>query len=223
MLWPNREQARSHIGFVVLERFAGDADAQGMARTWRQCHHVIHHIRRLDAQHPLPAIVRQIAERRRTLDPRVPDDRRARSTAGQLDAPFPRRIDDAQPCRRIEVDAVGLASKAQITGLDDWKTVIQSGDLHFAGETDRIYLNTPTTLSIVDPAWERRIELTSSGSRSAVIWNPWIERAAAFSDMADDGWQRMLCIETANVMEDVVTLAPGASHTLGVSIASKPL
>ena len=56
-----------------------------------------------------------------------------------------------------------------------------------------------------------------------MIWNPWIERAAAFSDMADDGWQRMLCIETANVMDDVVTLLPGATHTLGVSVASKPL
>ena len=41
--------------------------------------------------------------------------------------------------------------------------------------------------------------------------------------MADDGWQRMLCIETANVMDDVITLEPGASHTLGVSIASKRL
>ena len=30
-------------------------------------------------------------------------------------------------------------------------------------------------------------------------------------------------IETANVMEDIITLAPGASHTLGVSIASKRL
>ncbi|MCY1188130.1 Aldose 1-epimerase [compost metagenome] len=99
----------------------------------------------------------------------------------------------------------------------------QSGDLHFTGETDRIYLDTPSRLSIVDPTWERRIELTSTGSRSAVIWNPWTERAAQFSDMADDGWQRMLCIETANVLGDVVTLAPGASHTLGVSIGSKSL
>jgi glucose-6-phosphate 1-epimerase len=33
----------------------------------------------------------------------------------------------------------------------------------------------------------------------------------------------MLCIETANVMDDVVTLAAGASHTLGVSIGSTPL
>jgi glucose-6-phosphate 1-epimerase len=33
----------------------------------------------------------------------------------------------------------------------------------------------------------------------------------------------MLCIETANVMGDVVTLAPGASHTLGVSVGAKTL
>ena len=123
--------------------------------------------------------------------------------------------------RTVQVE--GLDGSKYIETLDDWKTLGQTADLRFTGETDRIYLDTPPTLSIVDPDWQRRIELTSSGSRSAVIWNPWTERAAAFSDMANDGWQRMLCIETANVMDDVVTLAPGASHTLSVSIASKPL
>jgi glucose-6-phosphate 1-epimerase len=123
--------------------------------------------------------------------------------------------------RNVQVE--GLDGLGYIETLEDWTTRQQSGDLRFTGETDRIYLNVPPLLSIVDPTWERRIELTSTGSRTAVIWNPWIDRAAAFSDMADDGWQRMLCIETANVMGDVVTLAPDASHTLGVSIGSKPL
>lgn len=123
--------------------------------------------------------------------------------------------------RQVHVE--GLDGLTYIETLEDWKAKPQVGDLHFAGETDRIYLDTPPTLSIVDSAWERRIELTSRGSRSAVIWNPWVDRAAAFSDMADDGWQRMLCIETANVMDDVVALAPGASHTLGVSLGSKSL
>lgn len=123
--------------------------------------------------------------------------------------------------RNVQVE--GLDGLSYIDTTKDWSTVTQAGDLAFTGETDRIYLNTPSKLSLVDAAWERRIELTSSGSRTAVIWNPWIDRAAAFSDMADDGWQRMLCIETANVMDDVVNLAAGASHTLGVSIGSKPL
>jgi glucose-6-phosphate 1-epimerase len=123
--------------------------------------------------------------------------------------------------RNVHVD--GVDGLDYIETLDDWKTHGQKGDLHFAGETDRIYVNAPSQLSIVDPTWERRIVLSATGSRTAVIWNPWIDRAAAFSDMDNDGWQRMLCIETANVMGDVVNLASGASHTMGVSVASKPL
>ena len=123
--------------------------------------------------------------------------------------------------RNVQVE--GVEGLTYIETLDDWKPVAQVGSLGFAGETDRIYQNAPAQLSIVDPDWQRRIQLTSSGSRTAVIWNPWIERASQFADMADDGWQRMLCIETANVMDDVVTLAPGASHTLGVTIGSQRL
>jgi glucose-6-phosphate 1-epimerase len=123
--------------------------------------------------------------------------------------------------RNVHVE--GVDGLNYIETLDNWNTATQQGDLQFAGETDRIYLDAPPQLSIVDPAWERRIVLTATGSRTAVIWNPWIDRAAAFSDMDNDGWQRMLCIETANVLGDVVNLAPGASHTMGVSVGTKPL
>ncbi|MCU7648178.1 D-hexose-6-phosphate mutarotase [Pseudomonas piscis] len=123
--------------------------------------------------------------------------------------------------RQVHVE--GVDGLDYIETLEDWTTKRQDGDLHFAGETDRIYLDAPAQLAIVDPQWQRRIRLASQGSRTAVIWNPWIARAAQFSDMADDGWQRMLCIETANVMDDIVTLAPGASHTLSVSIDSVAL
>ncbi|NIE76617.1 D-hexose-6-phosphate mutarotase [Pantoea sp. Ap-967] len=114
----------------------------------------------------------------------------------------------------------GVEGLHYIETLADWEQRQQTGALEFAGETDRIYLDTPSTLSIVDPKWARRITLTSSGSRSAVIWNPWTERAQELADMADDGWQRMLCIETANVWGDVVELEPGASWALQVRIGS---
>ncbi|BDM25500.1 MULTISPECIES: D-hexose-6-phosphate mutarotase [Pseudomonas] len=115
----------------------------------------------------------------------------------------------------------GVEGLHYIETLADWEQRQQQGALGFAGETDRIYLGTPQTLSIVDPHWARRITLTSSGSRSAVIWNPWTERAKELADMADDGWQRMLCIETANVWDDVVELKPGSSHSLQVRIGSE--
>lgn len=117
----------------------------------------------------------------------------------------------------------GVQGLDYIETLADWQQRTQTGALGFAGETDRIYLHTPERLSIVDPHWNRRITLASSGSRSAVIWNPWTERAKELADMADDGWQRMLCIETANVWDDVVVLKPGASHALSVVIGSEAL
>jgi len=38
------------------------------------------------------------------------------------------------------------------------------------------------------------------------------------SDMASDGWQEMICVETANVADNAVHLRPGASHKLTASI-----
>ncbi|UVL61619.1 D-hexose-6-phosphate mutarotase [Pseudomonas sp. B21-032] len=122
-----------------------------------------------------------------------------------------------------EVKVEGVDSLAYIETLADWEQRQQQGALGFAGETDRIYLQAPEQLSIVDPAWNRRVVITAQGSSTAVIWNPWTERAAELPDMADDGWQRMLCIETANVWDDVVTLAPGATHSLSLKIDSEQL
>ncbi|MFJ2983801.1 MULTISPECIES: D-hexose-6-phosphate mutarotase [unclassified Pseudomonas] len=117
----------------------------------------------------------------------------------------------------------GVEGLSYIETLADWEQRQQQGALTFADETDRIYLNTPAQLSIVDPHWNRRITLNSQGSRSAVIWNPWTDRARELPDMADEGWQRMLCIETANVWDDVVTVAPGKSVALTLSISSEAL
>lgn len=128
--------------------------------------------------------------------------------------------------------AVGDIHQARIEGLDQtryietlegWEQRQQTGDVTFAGETDRIYLDIPPQLSILDPTWQRRIHLASSGSRSAVVWNPWIEKAARLSQFADDAWPTMLCIETANVMDDFITLAPGAEHSMAVTLWADPL
>ena len=102
-------------------------------------------------------------------------------------------------------------------------TPIPSGQRRELGENDRIYLGTPARLSIVDPGWGRRIHLDSSGSRSAVLWNPWIDKAKRLSQFAAEAWQGMLCIETANVMEDVVRLAAEERHALRLRLSSEVL
>lgn len=112
----------------------------------------------------------------------------------------------------------GLQGTRYIETLEDWQQRQQQGPVTFTGETDRIYLDIPAELSIVDPQWQRRIHLASSGSRSAVVWNPWPAKAQRLSQFASDAWTGMLCIETANVLDDIVTLAPGAQHSMAVSL-----
>ena len=121
-----------------------------------------------------------------------------------------------------QVAVQGLDGCRYIETLEDWQMRQQQGALRFAGETDRIYLDVPNTLRLEDAGWQRTICLEATGSRSAVLWNPWIDKAQRLSDFAADAWQRMLCIETANIWDDCLELAPGASHSLHLSLWSEP-
>jgi glucose-6-phosphate 1-epimerase len=122
-----------------------------------------------------------------------------------------------------QVAVEGLDGCPYIETMDNWQQRQQQGDLRFISETDRIYLDLPTTLSLRDHGLNRRIILETRGSHSAVLWNPWIAKAQRLSQFAGDAWQRMLCIETANVLDDMVRLGAGASHTLSVSIGAEAL
>lgn len=123
-----------------------------------------------------------------------------------------------------EINVEGVDGLDYLDTLQSWdEPRQQSGALTFTGETDRIYLDTPEHLAINDPAWNRRIYIRSSGSQSAVIWNPWVDKTATLGDMAADGWQNMVCIETANVLDDMVVIEPGALQVMAVSIWSEPL
>ena len=84
----------------------------------------------------------------------------------------------------------------------------------FTGPVDSVYQDTHEPCVIHDAALEREILITASHASSTIVWNPWADGAKKMSDLADDDWQRMLCVETANVGPHAVTLEPEASHTM---------
>jgi glucose-6-phosphate 1-epimerase len=123
-----------------------------------------------------------------------------------------------------QVSIEGLDGVTYLNTLESWEQQnVQVGDITFTGETDRIYQDTPDLTSIIDPEWKRRIQIQTIGSNSSVVWNPWIEKTKTLGDMEADGWQNMVCVETANVMGDIVTLKPGDMHMMSVSIWAEPL
>jgi D-hexose-6-phosphate mutarotase len=122
---------------------------------------------------------------------------------------------------------VGDVRTAQITGLKNAPYIDRlsspevlppDGDaLQITGETDRIYAQ-PGTIVVVDPTKERSLQVAAAGSANAVVWNPWNVKAAAMADFGDDEWQRMVCVETCNVLDAAITLDPGDSHTMAATI-----
>ena len=123
---------------------------------------------------------------------------------------------------QVHID--GLDGCRYLNTLESWEDEhLQVDAVRFTAETDRIYMDVPGEVSIIDPVFERRITLESRGSASAVVWNPWIDKAARTPQFPDDGWQEMLCIETANVMDDRLLLKPGQIHQLGVTLRSEML
>lgn len=113
-----------------------------------------------------------------------------------------------------QASVAGLEGCAYIDKVDGGKRKKQKGAVTFAGETDRIYLGTAGCCGIVDPALKRTILVTSTGSRSTVVWTPWEEKAAKMGDFGKEGPWKMVCVETANAADDVITLAPGETHRM---------
>ncbi len=119
---------------------------------------------------------------------------------------------------------VGDVRKASVTGLggvtyidkvDAMARKTQSAEpITISGETDRVYLATESATAVRDPVMGRRITIEKSGSKTTVVWNPWIEKAKKMADFGDEEWPGMICVETANAGEGSLTLPPGGSHTM---------
>lgn len=128
--------------------------------------------------------------------------------------------------------AVGDVREVRVRGLEGCRYVDKTADgarrpasgteLRITGETDRVY-EQPGTVTVADPVLGRTLVIESTHSTHAVIWNPWVDRAAALADMADDEWPSMLCVETAVGLGGGVPLEPGEALTVGAGIAVRPL
>lgn len=112
----------------------------------------------------------------------------------------------------------GLAKCAYVDKIDNCTRKMQAGAIEIAHEVDRIYLGGTASVSLIDDgASQRRVSIMSRGSRSAVVWNPWIDKTARLGDMGGpDAYRHMVCIETANAGDDVVKVDRGGQHVMAV-------
>jgi glucose-6-phosphate 1-epimerase len=123
------------------------------------------------------------------------------------------KVGDVRSARMKGLDAVHYLDKT-----DHYREKIQQGEVEITSETDRVFLNTPTPVKLVDSVLHRSVEVAKRNSRTTVVWNPWVQKAKAISDLGDDEWTQMLCIETSNVLNYAVELAPSEMQRMSAVI-----
>lgn len=116
-----------------------------------------------------------------------------------------------------QVSVLGLEGLEYIDKADNAVHRHQAGAVTISAEVDRIYRKVESELVIDDVALDRRIRITSKGSHTAVVWNPWAKISAEMGDLKDDDYERLLCVETANADLDVVRIAPGGEFCLAAN------
>lgn len=123
---------------------------------------------------------------------------------------------------------VGDAEKVRVRGLDQIRYLdnvdgnrekVQSGDVGFESVTDNAYINNHGPAELIDPALHRTIITEKENSATTVVWNPWQQGAASLSDLGNDEWQRMICVEASNILGAAVSLDPGQEHTMRATLS----
>lgn len=117
----------------------------------------------------------------------------------------------------------GLEGCAYLDKVDNFARKQQQGVVQIESEVDRVYLDTEADILIEDRGLNRCIRVAREGSRSAVIWNPWIEKADKMGDFGPEGHRGMVCVESANAVDNVISLAPDSVHSLVTVISVEAL
>lgn len=122
------------------------------------------------------------------------------------------------PVQTQNAQVLGLQGTEYIDQLDDNAIKIQNdAAIIFNAELDRIYPKT-TGQFVIQQSEHEHIQIQST-AKSAVVWNPWIEKAARLNDVDNDAWQDFICVETGQISSESVTLASGESVAYALIIA----
>jgi glucose-6-phosphate 1-epimerase len=117
------------------------------------------------------------------------------------------------------VRVLGLEDSQYLDKVDSGTQKTQEGPVAIDREVDRIYTDVEGELTIDDAALNRQIQITASGSKTAIVWNPWAKICAEMADLEDDDYKSFICVETANAANEIVEVPPHGEYRLRADYA----
>ena len=112
------------------------------------------------------------------------------------------RVDDI-----AQTQLEGLGGQARWNAVADVRDV-QQGPVTFHGEYDSVFAAAAAPLQLQQSSGASLSIAQSPDWGNTVVWNPGSALSAQLTDMPDDGFQHMLCVEAACI-DQPVHLAPG--------------
>ena len=114
-----------------------------------------------------------------------------------------------------DVMIYGLENKRYWDALED-KEYVQEGAVTFEKETDRVYMDVDDEIVFRDQ--EKKSILRTKNAATAIVWNPWRDKAATMVDMEDDAYREFVCIESANAFDDYKIIKPQTKYSLYLEV-----
>ena len=116
--------------------------------------------------------------------------------------------------------AVSDITAVQVTGLEEaaFHDKVSGASrgaeprIEFGGLVDRIYDDTDTPITVLDPAWARSLLITRAGASAAIVWNPGPD--ASPGDLGPGQWREFVCVEAAMLGTGAARLDAGGTHEL---------
>ncbi|PWQ93916.1 D-hexose-6-phosphate mutarotase [Leucothrix arctica] len=117
------------------------------------------------------------------------------------------------------VDDINRVELVGMTGdytdkVNDWAIGTTPVPYRFPERTDRIHFNPAKYLTIVEG--DNTVNIESAGHDSIIVWNPGAELSKSMTDMSDDSYLKMLCVETG--VTQGKKLAVGEIHTMSLIV-----
>ena len=123
------------------------------------------------------------------------------------------------------VSITGLESAAFLNfaaGDTGTRMAAENAPIKIQRETNRTYLDTAAAVEIRDVKLKRTVRVEKFNSKSTVVWNPWTTQKLP-DDFDPAEHKNMVCVESGNVKQNKIHLAPGKQSALKVVLSSAPL
>ena len=112
----------------------------------------------------------------------------------------------------------GLDKVHYLDNTDSNREKVQDGDVVITSQTDRAYLTAQPDVDLEDPTLRRKFKSRKRIRAPRSCGIPGRKGRGRLSDLGDDEWTQMFCVEASNVLGCAVELTPGQKHRMAATI-----